>query len=222
VTLDEWKPIARRIGKLWGPPMDATIAEEYFAVLADFPATAVMKAVTAVAKAGPRSFRPDVGTLHATAEAKTRAAQQAQALPEGDPLSAEEHEAVLASQRKHSEAEMAALAALLETADDAKVKAAAEIARARLAEQRRRAEAVVSLLHATGYQIPLAELPSLMATTRCSAEEFGRRLVEQRRVARTASAAALHSASESAKSTVEALVSRHAVEGAAERGGATA
>ena len=146
----EWKPIAERINRLWQPPMDGRIAEEYGAVLDEFPAWAVDKAVTLAAKM-PHQFRPDVGTLYQAAEAQEKAKRAEEPVPEVDPLSAEEHQRVLAQERHRQ-----------------------------TAEHRRRHEAVVALLRSTGYRVPLAELPDLMATTRTSAEEFDVRLAVHR------------------------------------------
>src|SRR5260370_41740193 len=131
----------------WGPPMDPTIGEEYFAVLEEFPADAVTQSVTLIAKAGPRDWRPDVGLLHTTAAAQVKAAQEAQPAADVDPLTPEEH-----------------------------VRFSAAQARQQTAEQRRRQEAVVQLLRATGRRIPLAEFWRMMPTSRCSAEEFDRLL----------------------------------------------
>jgi hypothetical protein len=154
MTLDEFRPIAERINRLWPPAMDVPIAEEYHAVLEGFPVDILQRAVTAIAKAGPRSYRPDVGTLYETASALLRAHQMALPAPEVDPLSAEEHRQVLA-----------------------------EVARRQTAEHRRRHEAVVDLLRATGYRVPLAELPALMATSRSTADEFDRQMSRHRATA---------------------------------------
>jgi len=159
MTLLEWRPIAERINRLWPPAMDARIAEEYHAVLEGFPAPAVDKAVTLVAKSGPRQFRPDVGTLYTTAEALVRAQQEALPAPDVDPLSAEEHVQVIAEERRRQ-----------------------------AAEHRRRHEAVAELLRKDGVRVPLTELPAMMAMKYCGAEEFDRRLETYRAGARQRSA----------------------------------
>lgn len=146
MTLIEWRPIAERINRLWPPAMDARIAEEYHAVLEEFPAAAVDKAVGLIAKQ-PRNFRPDVGLLYTTAEARVRALHEALSPPETDPVTAEEHQRVLAEEHQRQNV-----------------------------EHRRRHQAVVDLLRATGYRIPLTEMPSLMAEKSCTAEQFDRRL----------------------------------------------
>lgn len=149
----EWKPIAERISRLWQPGMDGMIAEEYFAVLEEFPAWAVDKAVTLAAKM-PRPFRPDVGTLYQAAEAQEKAKRAEEPVPEVDPLSPEEHQRVLAEERQRQ-----------------------------TAEHRRRHEAVVALLRSTGYRVPLGELPDLMATSKTSAELFDDRVAGHRALA---------------------------------------
>lgn len=158
MTPREWKPIAQRINRLWPPVMDGMVAEEYFAVLEPFPAWALDKAVTQTARM-PRTFRPDVGTLYEAAEALTKAAQDKEPAPELDPLSAEEHRAVLA-----------------------------EEGRRQSAEHRRRHEAVIDLLRKTGYRIPLTELPGLMAEKDCTAAQFDARMASHRAKARAAPA----------------------------------
>jgi hypothetical protein len=151
VIWDDWKPIAARINRLWPPPMDVSIAEEYFAVLEGFPASAVDKAVTLVAKSGPRQFRPDVGTLYTVAEARVRAAQEALPAPDVDPLSPEDHERALAEERRRQSD-----------------------------EHRRRHEAVVDLLRTTGYRIPITVLPVIMAASKYSPAEFDAALSRHR------------------------------------------
>lgn len=154
MTLTEFRPIAERINRLWPPAMDVQIAEEYHAVLEDFPVDILHRAVMAIAKAGPRSYRPDVGTLHETAGALLRAHRMALPAPDVDPLSPEEHRKVLA-----------------------------EVAARQTAEHRRRHQAVVDLLRSTGYRVPLTALPDLMATSKTAPEQFDRLLEHYRREA---------------------------------------
>lgn len=151
MTLIEFRPVAERINRLWPPAMGVQIAEEYHAVLEGFPVDILQRAVTVVAKAGPRSYRPDVGTLHETATALLRAHQLALPAPDVDPLTAEEHHQVLAEEKRRQ-----------------------------TAEHRRRHEAVVDLLRSTGYHIPLTLLPAMMAASKTSAEEFDRLLQHHR------------------------------------------
>jgi hypothetical protein len=150
VTITEWGPIADRINRLWQPPMGADIAEEYYAVLEEFPAVHVAKAVSLAAKM-PRPFRPDVGTLYQAAESLEKAKRAADPVPVEDPLTAEESRRGLAELRVKQSA-----------------------------EHRRRHEAVVDLLRSTGYRVPLAVLPDLMAAKMSSAEQFDRRMAEHR------------------------------------------
>lgn len=150
MTIDDWKPIAERINRLWQPPMDGRIAEEFFAVLEEFPAWAVDKAVTLAAKM-PRQYRPDVGTLYQAAESLERARRAEEPVPEADPVSPAEHRLVLEEEQRRQ-----------------------------TAEHRRRHETVVALLRSTGYRAPLGELPDLMATSQASAEEFDQRMAGHR------------------------------------------
>lgn len=98
----------------------------------------------------PRSFRPDPGLIYETAMAQQ---SPALALPAAtvDPVDAEEHERVKAENRQHQ-----------------------------TSEHRRRVAVVMDILRATGKRIPLTELPALMATRSCSAEEFDRRIARFR------------------------------------------
>ena len=159
MTLTEFRPIADRINRLWKPDMSMAVIEEYHAVLEEFPAAAVNKAVDLIARAGPRQYRPDVGLLYDTAAAQVRAAREALPAPDVDPLSPEEHERVIAEERRRQSD-----------------------------EHRRRHEAVVDLLRSTGYRIPLAELYRMMPGRHCDAAEFDRRMVAHRAAAQRRSA----------------------------------
>jgi hypothetical protein len=147
MTADEWIELSERIGALWPPAMTAKAVDAYWRVLEGLEAVQISKAVALIARM-PRQFRPDAGLIYETAMAQ---ASGLPALPAAvtDPLSAAEHQRVLAELKRYTNA-----------------------------EHERRGDAVMALLRATGHRIPLVELRWLMHTRECLPEQFDERMAK--------------------------------------------